>query len=89
MSGSSALPESSGISASQINEYLPVIGLLLGVASWMGVLLLASVPAVIIGHIVRSDPYREGRGLALVGMLLGYANIITVILLLFILLSAL
>ncbi len=57
------------------SNILPAISLILGIASWLGMSLLASVPAIITGHMARSDPNQEGRGLATAGLLLGYANI--------------
>ena len=70
-----ATPEfAAGMNAAPSN-ILAVISLILGVASWLGMSLLASVPAIITGHMARSDPNQEGRGMALAGLLLGYANI--------------
>jgi len=60
---------------------LAIASMALGIASWFGFSLLASIPAIITGHMARrqirdSDGIVEGGGLALVGLIAAYANAI-------------
>lgn len=60
---------------------LAIASAVLGIASWFGFSLLASIPAIITGHMSRrqirdADGALEGSGLALVGLIAGYANVI-------------
>jgi hypothetical protein len=66
---------------------LAIASLILGICSFAGMSLLAAIPAVICGHIGRSEIRRsggriEGDGMALAGLILGYVNIILSILVL-------
>jgi hypothetical protein len=59
---------------------LAVISLILGVLSWIGIPLLGGIAAVITGHVARNDIRKAagrvgGDGMALAGIVLGYANI--------------
>jgi hypothetical protein len=59
---------------------LAVTSLILGVLSWIGMPLLGGIAAVIAGHVARNDIRKAagrvgGDGMALAGIVLGYANI--------------
>jgi len=59
---------------------LAVVSLCFGVASWVLLPLLAAIVAIFTGHMARSEIRRsqgetDGDGLALAGLILGYANL--------------
>src|SRR5262245_36481585 len=61
--------------------------LVLGILSWMGPGIVAGVPAIILGHMSRSAIRKsmgrlKGDGMALAGLILGYASSVLSILLL-------
>ena len=63
---------------------LAIVSFVLGIAGWLGLWLLGSIPAVICGHmaigrIKRSSGKLGGRGLAMAGLIVGYANIAVII----------
>ena len=78
----------SSVAIGDVTNRLPSSGiaiLVLGIASWLGLSLLASVPAIILGHKARRDG--EGGALSTVGLVLGYLNVlVTVLVVLFLLL---
>jgi hypothetical protein len=60
---------------------LAIASLLLGIASWLGLFFFASIPAIITGHMARREIRGAGgavggRGLALTGLIAGYANVV-------------
>jgi len=60
---------------------LAIASIVLGIASWFGLSLLGSIPAIVTGHLARrqirdAQGAIEGSGLALVGLIAGYANVI-------------
>ena len=60
---------------------LAVLSLVLGIASWTVLPFVASIVAIITGHMARSEIRRrpaelEGDGLALTGLILGWLNVI-------------
>jgi prepilin-type processing-associated H-X9-DG protein len=64
-----------------------IASLICGILSWVCVGLLAAIPAVITGHmalgkIKRSAGALAGRGMAIAGLILGYASIVALIVLL-------
>jgi len=57
-----------------------IVSLSFGVASWLLLPILAAIVAVVAGHIARgeirrSDGAIDGDGMALAGLILGYANL--------------
>ncbi len=59
---------------------LAVVSLVCGIAAWLGIPILGSIAAVVTGHLARGQlrarPGAEsGEGLALAGLILGYANL--------------
>jgi hypothetical protein len=63
---------------------LAMASLVLGIGSWVALGPLASIPAIITGHMARkeieaSDGTVEGAGLATGGLVLGYANLVAVL----------
>ncbi|HDS0948618.1 TPA: DUF4190 domain-containing protein [Stenotrophomonas maltophilia] len=72
---------------------LAVISLVLGIAGWTVLPFVASLVAIITGHLARGEIRRrptelEGDGLALTGLILGWLNVAMVVLgVLFLLLS--
>src|ERR1700757_1537389 len=61
-------------------EPLAVVSLVLAILSWLVCLLLASVPAIVCGHLARSRIRRsngalQGMNFALVGLIIAYLNI--------------
>ena len=72
----------SSIAIGDVTNRLPNNGiaiLVLGIASWLGLSLLGSVPAIILGHKARRDG--EGGTLATVGLVLGYLNVLATVVL--------
>lgn len=64
---------------------LAVVSLVAGILSWIFVPLLGAIAAVITGHMARSEIRREperleGDGLAIAGLILGYAQIVLTVL---------
>lgn len=62
------------------NSTLAIVSLVCGILAWVVLPLLAAIPAVITGHMARNEIRRSGGrvsgdGLALIGMVLGYANL--------------
>jgi hypothetical protein len=62
------------------DSVLAVASLGLGFASWIILPLLAAIPAVVFGHmarleIARSEGRLTGDGMAVAGLIMGYANI--------------
>ena len=60
---------------------LAIVSLVAGLVSWTMMPVVASIVAVITGHMARkqirdSHGVEEGSGLALVGLVLGYANLL-------------
>jgi hypothetical protein len=69
-----------GIGTRQQNSSLAIASLVLGIASWVGLSLLASIPAVITGHMAKNEIKQAngelgGDGMATAGLVAGYANI--------------
>jgi len=57
-----------------------IVSLSFGVASWLLLPILAAIVAVVTGHLARAEIRRsagaiDGDGLALAGLILGYANL--------------
>lgn len=63
------------------DETLAIVSLVLAIASWvMGLLILGSIPAVVVGHMarkkIRADPQGfGGDSMATAGLIVGYINI--------------
>ncbi|HEY7557470.1 MAG TPA: DUF4190 domain-containing protein [Candidatus Binatia bacterium] len=60
---------------------LAIASMVLGIASWFGLLLFASIPAIITGHMAKreirdANGAVEGSGPALIGLVAGYANVV-------------
>ncbi|MFN2300038.1 MAG: DUF4190 domain-containing protein [Anaerolineales bacterium] len=79
---SGSLPSQSrrAVEAAPGTSGLAVTSLILGVLSWIGMPLLGGIAAVIAGHVARNDIRKAagrvgGDGMALAGIVLGYANI--------------
>lgn len=56
-----------------------IVSLVSGIASWVMLPFLAAIVAIVAGHMARAEIRRsgaEGDGLALAGMILGYANLV-------------
>lgn len=73
------------VEASAPTNPLAIWSLVLGLLSYVCLGLLAAVPAVILGHMAlgqirRSGDEQGGKGLAVVGLVLGYANIVLTVL---------
>jgi hypothetical protein len=69
-----------GIGTRQQNSSLAIASLVLGIASWVGLSLFASIPAVITGHMAKNEIKQAngelgGDGMATAGLVAGYANI--------------
>lgn len=67
------------------NSNLAVISLVSGILSWVVLPLIAAIVAIITGHMARNEIRQSGGsltgdGLALIGMVLGYAQIALIIL---------
>ena len=59
---------------------LAVLSLAFGLLAWFGLPVIAAVVAVVCGHVARAEIDRapetfEGRGMALVGLVLGWLNL--------------
>ncbi len=62
------------------------ISLVAGILSWFGMTLPAAVVAILCGHMARAEIRRsggtlDGDGMAVAGMLLGYAHVVVAVLL--------
>jgi Domain of unknown function (DUF4190) len=73
-------PGGSYVSGPRTNA-LAIASIVLGLVSWVGPTLLASIPAIITGHMARrairdSSGAVGGQGLAVTGLVLGYANVV-------------
>jgi Domain of unknown function (DUF4190) len=74
-------PQSPGSGATgSRTEPLAIISLVLAILSWIMCLLLASIPAIVCGHLARSKIRRsngtlQGMNFALVGLIIAYLNI--------------
>jgi zinc transporter ZupT len=55
-----------------------IVSLVSGIASWVMLPFLAAIVAIVAGHMARAEIQRsgaEGDGLAIAGLILGYANL--------------
>jgi hypothetical protein len=73
-------PQSAGSAPASRTEPLAIISLVLALLSWFVCLLLASVPAIICGHVARSRIRRsngalQGMNFALAALIIAYLNI--------------
>ncbi len=81
-------PHTSGYSVAQTVETngLAIGSMVLGIVGFLGFGFVTSIPAIVLGHIARSqirkNPRQSGDGMALAGLIMGY--IVTVLSLLFI-----
>jgi hypothetical protein len=61
-----------------------VISLACGIGSWIALPFILAIAAVIAGHMARGqlrrEPGQDGEGMALTGLILGYANIVFTVL---------
>ena len=59
---------------------LAVVSLIFGILGWLPVPVIGSVVAIVTGHLaraeIRRDPAVEGDGMAIAGLVLGYAAIL-------------
>lgn len=67
------------------NSNLAVISLVSGIVAWVLIPLLGAIVAVISGHMARSEIRRSGgtlagEGLAMIGLVLGYAQLVLTVL---------
>jgi len=74
----------SGAYSASRTSSLAIASAVLGVSSWLGFAALASIPAIITGHMARRQirdggGYVEGGGLALLGLIAGYLNLVVTI----------
>ena len=64
---------------------LAVVSLVAGILSWVFVPLVGAIVAIVTGHMARSEIRREperleGDGMAIAGLILGYAQIVLTVL---------
>ena len=76
-------PTPSGVPAAKPTNSLAIVSLVLGIASYFGLPIVGAVAAIITGHIARgqirdSGGIQGGEGMALAGLVLGYAHFILV-----------
>jgi hypothetical protein len=58
---------------------MAIVSVVAGVVSWFAVPLLGAVVAIITGHMARTqikNSYEGGDGLAIIGLILGYLNLV-------------
>jgi hypothetical protein len=80
---SSLPPQAGGVLVSAPYNTLAVVSLVAGIASYVFVPVVGAVVAVITGHMARSQirtTREQGGGLALAGLILGYAHLVIVVL---------
>ena len=82
-------PETSGINSEPQTDGKAIGSLICGIASLTILSILAGIPAIILGHISRSDIRKsagrlKGEGLALAGLIMGYISLAIVPLILII-----
>lgn len=57
-----------------------VVSLACGIGSWIALPFILAIAAIVAGHMargqLRADPTQEGDGMALTGLILGYANLV-------------
>lgn len=67
-------------------EPLSIWSLVLGILSWACLSILAGIPAIICGHIslrrIKTNPLLQGKGMAITGLVLGYVQILVLIVIL-------
>ncbi|MDE3073118.1 MAG: DUF4190 domain-containing protein [Pseudomonadota bacterium] len=75
---------------------LAVVSLVFGILAWCALPFVGAIVAVICGHLARSeirhahaDNRLEGDGMAVAGLLLGYAQLVLWVLLVFVVVAAL
>ncbi len=78
------------------NSALAIVSLVFGVLSWCLLPMVGAVVAVVCGHLARSeirhappDDAIEGGGMALAGLVLGYLNLLAVVVIMMIFFGAL
>jgi uncharacterized membrane protein len=63
-----------------------VISLACGIGAWVALPFLLGIAAIVAGHMaraqIRREPQQQGDGMALAGLILGYANVVFCVLLL-------
>ncbi len=68
------------------NDPLSIWSLVLGILSWLCFSILAGIPAIICGHIslrrIKKNPLLRGKGMAIAGLVLGYIQILLLIVIL-------
>jgi hypothetical protein len=79
--GAARVAPAGSYSARPRTSSLAIASMALGIASWFGLSFLASVPAIVTGHMARREIRAangavEGSGLALIGLIAGYANVV-------------
>ena len=72
---------------------MAIASLVLGIASWLGLSLLASIPAIITGHMARREIRGTGGAvggseLAITGLIAGYANVVVSVVVLLVVFGA-
>jgi len=77
MSSSNATPSPTSTTA--------ILSLVFGILAWVGLPLLGSIVAIICGHMARSEIANsggavQGEGLALAGLILGWAQMVVILL---------
>jgi hypothetical protein len=71
------VPPGTGYSRPQTNS-LAVAALVCGIVQFFGFWLLGTIPAIVVGHMARKQVRQrneQGAGLALAGLILGYAGL--------------
>ncbi len=72
-------PSNPPITAPQSTSGLAIASLVLGILGWVFLPFLASIVAVVLGHMaraeIRSNPQLDGDGMAVAGIILGYLMI--------------
>ncbi len=74
------LPPPAPLAAGRQTSALAIIALVAGILSWVMAPIVAALVAVVCGHLARAEIRREperldGDGLAVAGLVLGYANL--------------
>ena len=81
----SSLPPPAPVAGGRRTSTLAVVSLIAGILGWTALPLVGSVVAIVTGHLARSEirnapGMMEGDGLALAGLVLGYAMVVVAVL---------
>ncbi len=76
------VPSADHATTTSSTNSLAVVSLVFGILSWCGLLFIGGIVAVVCGHLARGEIRRaapgtvEGDGMAVAGLVLGYAHLI-------------